>query len=891
MRRRLCAIVATAAFVASSVAPTAALAREAVSAGLGDVDPASEQASSTRSATVAKSAAAALLRDLGVAPEGKAWRWVTDTAATTRAEDVWRTSDGQEFATEDQAREYAEGHQLSVTEATRDVDVWTVDGAQYDTEAAANAAADAARPEVTKGTRQVTYWRCSDGQEFATEDEARTHAASASVTYGASTRDVDVWTVDGAQYDTEAAANAAADAARPEVTSTTAPQAYWTTSDGLEFATEDEARAHAAESGAWDETLTGPMIVFSDGHVCLTNADALEYEKQQASAGNRVSYSVRDNYTHTFHHDEPYARSCRYGVVWRTSDGQEFSTAEEANAWRADHAVTYSRVNAGTATTWHVGDRSFSTEAEAEAYAATLTALTQGTREVTTWHTSDMHDFSTEQEADAWAAAHSVTYTSEVGQMRWYYSSDGQDFGDEAAAKQHCANAAWSVTELDTYWCDEDQKSFLDQDDAAEHFQQTGHGYIILRHFIASPQDGAGAQQFEDRDEAEAYARKMTPTWREGTRDIVTYRSSDGGCESRDEGVVKSYCQGKAVKVTSQTTPQSTWATSDGQVFDSHAEAEAHAATLAQDVTTASETVWRWRCSDGQEFATEQEATDHALEATPKVSRDVTAVPVWRCSDGQEFATEDEARTHADSLRVSVAQATRDVTTWHAAGSDYASEAEANAAADALRPQVSKGTRQVACWRTSDGHVFDEERLASDWAGSHQVTASSATRDVDVWTVDGTQYDTEGAANAAADAARPEVTKGTRQVTYWRCSDGQEFATEDQARAHVASTPIEVERGTRDVPVEETGHYELVDAAADAGAQDPDTGNGSGSSNDGTGAPADDNAPTGAQGPAAAEEDLPSTGAADVLPATVGMATMGAAALVASVRSRRRRDW
>lgn len=100
IRRRLCALAATAAFVASSVAPTAALAREAVAAGLGDTDPASVQGNATRSATVARSGAEQLLRDLGAAPEGKAWSWVTDTAATTRAEDVWRTSDGQEFATE-----------------------------------------------------------------------------------------------------------------------------------------------------------------------------------------------------------------------------------------------------------------------------------------------------------------------------------------------------------------------------------------------------------------------------------------------------------------------------------------------------------------------------------------------------------------------------------------------------------------------------------------------------------------------------------------------------------------------------------------------------------------------------------------------------------------------
>lgn len=70
------------------------------------------------------------------------------------------------------------------------------------------------------------------------------------------------------------------------------------------------------DSAAWDETVLareewdepvadGEQIVFSDGHVCYSNSDALAYERQQALAGKRVSYSVKTKYRYV-HHDATY---------------------------------------------------------------------------------------------------------------------------------------------------------------------------------------------------------------------------------------------------------------------------------------------------------------------------------------------------------------------------------------------------------------------------------------------------------------------------------------------------------------------------------------------------------------------------------------------------------
>lgn len=160
--------------------------------------------------------------------------------------------------------------------------------------------------------------------------------ALAQVTYSAATRDVPTWTVDGTSYDSEDAANAAADAKRPTVTSTTSQADVWKTSDGQEFASQDAAQAHVSSSAEWDDTVTAEMAVFSDGHVAMTADDTSEYMKQQAAAGNNVSYSVK-NVTSTFHNARPWAQSIETWMTYiATLDGtaplQTFDTMEEAQA-------------------------------------------------------------------------------------------------------------------------------------------------------------------------------------------------------------------------------------------------------------------------------------------------------------------------------------------------------------------------------------------------------------------------------------------------------------------------------------------------------------------------------------------------------------------------------
>ena len=72
-------------------------------------------------------------------------------------------------------------------------------------------------------------------------------------------------------------------------------------------------------------------------------------------------------------------------------------------------------------------------------------------------------------------------------------------------------------------------------------------------------------------------------------------------------------------------------------------------------------------------------------------------------------------------------------------------------------------------------------------------------------------------------------------------SDGEEFASEGEAKAHVDASALTVSEGTRTVhhdaatheeAVEETGHFELADAASGGGGKQ-DAGTGEGKPSDG----------------------------------------------------------
>ena len=62
---------------------------------------------------------------------------------------------------------------------------------------------------------------------------------------------------------------------------------------------------YVVDKPAWSEQVFDHgEIVFSDGHICYSNAEAAAYGEEQTLAGKNVSYSVRDVYRTVYHPEE-----------------------------------------------------------------------------------------------------------------------------------------------------------------------------------------------------------------------------------------------------------------------------------------------------------------------------------------------------------------------------------------------------------------------------------------------------------------------------------------------------------------------------------------------------------------------------------------------------------
>lgn len=155
------------------------------------------------------------------------------------------------------------------------------------------------------------------------------------------------------------------------------------------------------------------------------------------------------------------------------------------------------------------------------------------------------------------------------------------------------------------------------------------------------------------------------------------------------------------------------------------------------------------------------------------------------------------------------------------------SDTVAKSGADALRATLG------------DAPAGKEWRWVTDSPATTKVVVDKEAYDeeVTVWkTSDGREFDTEDAAKAHAEKASEVVTYDGETRVSFLTSDGEEFALEGEAKAHVDASALTVSEGTRTVhhdaatheeAVEETGHFELADAASgDGGKQDAGTGEG-----------------------------------------------------------------
>lgn len=242
-----------------------------------------------------------------------------------------------------------------------------------------------------------------------------------------------------------------------------------------------------------------------------------------------------------------------------------------------------------------------------------------------------------------------------------------------------------------------------------------GNGYTIRCVFAAYCTAG-GSQQFDTRDEAEAYATEKSPTWSMGTKAVTVWCTSDGQ-EFGDESAAADYCASKALDVYKVTQSEWYYETVDGKQFDDYDSASDWAVRVAPTMagtSTSTRTVWGTDADD-QTFLTKEEADRHAKEASPYAIGQRKQRVVWKTSDGQTFDSEEAAEAHGQTLYLTVSKGSRDVVTWHCVGKSFSTSAEAEAYSRSLVPVVA-GTRQESGWKTSNGKWFATEAEAVAWA-------------------------------------------------------------------------------------------------------------------------------------------------------------------------------
>ena len=348
----------------------------------------------------------------------------------TREEVSFDCSDGYSFATEDEARAHCDEATPKVTESVEVLDNWTVtakDGTSVRraTEAAARAYADSLVPEVTsRAGDSVTAW-VVDGKTFATADEALAYAQSKAypITEGSATVHHDEvshtvvktgWRIDetGEEFDTNEECvervfelnQAAMDAGHPHnytysifsYEEKVVDQAaydeqvpYWTC-NGISFETREQAEAEAANGVPAVDSVSvpGASVWSCAGRDFASEAEARAYAE-----------TFRGKVEHV--HEE----RARYDVGL-----MRFETRAEAEAYAASHGVTCER-REGSRDAFEVAGRDFARRDAAEAYAASLAPeVSETSRDVDAWKTSDGKTFATEAEAAAYCDTAEVTY-------------------------------------------------------------------------------------------------------------------------------------------------------------------------------------------------------------------------------------------------------------------------------------------------------------------------------------------------------------------------------------------------------------------------------------------------------------------------------------------------
>ena len=380
----------------------------------------------------------------------------------------------------------------------------------------------------------------------------------------------------------------------------------WSTSDGQEFSTEGEAKAHARTTvpAVTEDTKQQNIWLTSDGN---------EFASQAAADAHAdgVAPTVQKK-TETIHHEA--VTETRYKTMWSSCAGSPyykdgFATAEEAELW------------------WEQAGR----QAEEDGYTGTLkgaipysvpytvTVTPAHDEEVTTWLTSDGDAFDTEAEAKSHRDALRPTVSPSTKTVPVWNTSDGKSFDAEQDARAYAEAQALTV---------------------AAKTRTVHHDAVTHREEIITWSSCAGSPYYKD---GFATAEEAELWWEQAGR-----QAEEDGYTGTLMGTIPIINYKTVVDVPAYDEQIPYWQTSDGATFDYEADAVAHSRST---VPTVSEDVAHvWRTSDGKEFDAEDEATSYAESCALKVTSREETYTVWVAPYDQKFDSREEAEAYLADL-------------------------------------------------------------------------------------------------------------------------------------------------------------------------------------------------------------------------------------------------
>ena len=354
-------------------------------------------------------------------------------------------------------------------------------------------------------------------------------------------------------------------------------------------------------------------------------------------------------------------------TTYVTSDGEEFSTYAEANQHVEDSKLTVSSTTVEGKTTWYIGSLSYDSYEDALVVCEQDKAV-QDVSYVERHSADGLYTFESAEGAEQYVKDHTLTIAEKRTAAASTYVVNGNAFGTQEEADQYAQGFRLGVTE----------GTKVVHHDAVTHTEYVTTYYVVDENnnvLVRGLTESEAVDYITNNDAAEAYAVEgskavdvvNTPAWDET---VAAWTTSDG--QSFDtEAEADAHASANVPEVTEEAHYITTYVTSDGQSFGTLELAQAHVEKTKPSVVET--TVHAYVTSDGQQFSDAESAASHAAvlyaSAVKAITSDEEAdVTTYVTSDGQSFETEEEAEQHVEDSKLSVSSEVETVTVSEALG-------------------------------------------------------------------------------------------------------------------------------------------------------------------------------------------------------------------------------